>query len=279
MSLLPSQNIDFGTPIRPLAWRKAAVGTWRNLGDPSVYGVLELPAEKALAYIEKRRNHPGQKLTMTHFVGKAIAEVIHRHPEINAILRFGKIYPRKTVDVFFLVAADKVGKDLTGAIVRNARNKSLEEVADELNTSAAMIRQTKDVEFYKMKGLLNLLPDFLSGTVLWLIERLLYTFNIHIPALGIPKDAFGSVMVTSIGSLGLDFAFAPLVPFSGVPMMIAPGLVQSRCVFIEGQPREELYLRLCATFDHRLIDGVHASHMARTLRKIFNDPETELAHV
>lgn len=276
MMFFPSRNIRFKAPVHPKGWRKAAIGTWRSVGDPSIYGVLELSAEPALRYIEATRIETGQKITMTHFVGKAIAEVIRRHPEINSILRFGKIYPRENIDLFFLVAPDSFGKDLTGAVVKSIDGKSLGQVAEELNARALTIRTVKDVDFFKMKGILDRLPDILSEGVLWLIEKILYTFNLHVPAIGIPKDAFGSAMITSIGSLGLDFAFAPLVPFAKVPMMIAPGLIQKRLKLKDGAVTEERFLRICVTLDHRLIDGVYASLMARTLKDVFENPFHEL---
>ncbi len=84
-------------------------------------------------------------------------------------------------------------------------------------------------------------------------------------------------MVTNIGSLGLDTAFAPLVPYSRVPVLLAVGSAMDRPWVREGKLCVAKVLRICVTLDHRLIDGVHASHMAKTVQKIFADPERELA--
>ena len=84
-------------------------------------------------------------------------------------------------------------------------------------------------------------------------------------------------MVTNIGSLGLDTAL--LVPYSKVPVLIAVGESKLRPWVVDGQLAVRPILRLCATFDHRLIDGVHASHMSRTVQKIFADPERELTRL
>jgi hypothetical protein len=43
-----------------------------------------------------------------------------------------------------------------------------------------------------------------------------------------PKDAFGSAMVTHVGSMGLDAAFSPLVPYSRTPMLVAVGAAKPR---------------------------------------------------
>src|SRR5262249_21267720 len=100
--------------------------------------------------------------------------------------------------------------------------------------------------------------------------------NIWTPLLGTPRDPFGSIMITNIGSLGLDMAFAPLVPYSRVPMLIALGAVREEPVVRGGQITVGKMIRLCSTFDHRVIDGVHAANMVRTAKAIFANPDKEL---
>jgi len=273
---LISKNIDFGRPMRASSWRKVAIGTWRSAGDPSVYAVVDLDAGPALAYLDQLKAQTGVKLTLTHFVGRAIAEVLGRHPDINCMLRFGRLYPRKTVDVFFQVASDTKGVDLSGMTIRRANEKSMAEIAQEMQKNVKEIREKGDPGFRKMKKTMGGLPGFLSRYVLGFAGFLLYSLNIWTPLLGSPRDPFGSCMVTSIGSLGLDFAFAPLVPYSRVPLLLSVGAVREDVVVRNGQPVVRPMLRICVTIDHRIIDGMHASHMSRTLAKIFETPQAEL---
>ena len=104
----------------------------------------------------------------------------------------------------------------------------------------------------------------------------MYSLNLWSPVLGLPKDPFGSMMLTNVGALGLDAGFAPLVTYSRVPLLIAVGAVKDTPVVRDGKIEIAPMCRLCATFDHRLIDGMHASHMVRTLQRIFANPEKEL---
>lgn len=275
MTLLRN-NVDLGPALKVSSWRKVAIGTWRTAGDPSVYGMMEVPLESALAYIEEHSRASGERITVTHFAGKVCAETLKRHPEINCILRFGKLYPRKSVDVFFQVAADDTGEDLSGMTVRHADQKSLTEIAQEMGTRVRAIKSKTDKSFDRMKGLFGILPGFLSGCLLTITGFILYSLNLWTPLFGSPRDPFGSLMITNVGSLGLDTAFAPLVPYSRVPLLIALGAMREVAIVSEGQVKVGMVLKLCATFDHRLIDGVHASKMAKTIQKIFADPEREL---
>ena len=271
-----SRNVDLGPPLKISSWRKIALGTWRTAGDPSVYGMVDLDVAPALAYIEKARAESGLRITISHFVGKAIAETLRRHPDINCVLRLGRLYGRKSADVFFQVATDPQGKDLSGMTIRGAEHKSMTDIAREMDERVKAIREKKDKSFSRMKSTMGLVPGFLAGIVLHLSGVLMYTLNIWSPLLGVPRDSFGSVMITNIGSLGLDMAFAPLVPYSRIPLLLALGTMADRPVVQDGQVVVRKMLRICATFDHRVIDGVHAAHMLKSLHKIFANPEAEL---
>lgn len=123
-----SRNVDLGRPLALSHWRKASLGLWRTAGDPSVYGFMEIDVRPALAYIERAAAAaPGGRVTLSHFATRAVAEVIHRHPQINSVLRWGRLYARRSVDLFVQVASDEAGKDLSGVLIHGAEKKSLRE--------------------------------------------------------------------------------------------------------------------------------------------------------
>lgn len=205
-------------------------------------------------------------------VGKAIAEAIRRHPDCNGTLRWGKIFRRKTIDIFYLVAVDKEGKDLSGTLVRDADQKTLLQIAEHLEEKAAAIRSGKDKSFAQMTGLVGKLPGWMARTVIKIGDVIMFTLNLWSPLLGVPRDAFGSALITSIGSIGLDMAFAPIVPYMRIGLVAAVGEAKDRPIVRDGQVAIAKRMRLCATLDHRLIDGVQGAKLARTIQEIFKDP-------
>lgn len=273
------KHVDLGPPLKLSSFRKVAIGTWRSAGDPSVYGIVEYDVRPALRYLEAIREKTGEKATLTHFVGKATAHILKQHPELNAILRFGRLYPRRSIDIFFQVASDTKGDDLSGATVRNADQKSLTQIAQELQKGAKEIREKGDPAFKRMKSSLKLLPGWLSWPIIQTTAMIQYTFNLWSPIFGTPPDPFGSIMITSIGPLGLEFALAPLVPYSRVPCVVTVGAVHDAPIVREGKVEAAPVIQLGITFDHRLIDGVHAAKMALLLKRIFNNPEAELGNL
>lgn len=270
------KNVELKAPLKTSSWRKVAIGTWRSAKDPSVYAEKDFDAHEVLDYIEKLRKKSGKRITITHFVGKAVAETMRRHPSINCILRFGRLYPREHVDIFFQVATDSVGEDLSGVTIREMEKKSVQEIAEEMETKVKKAKAKTDPTFQKTKSLFSFLPGFLSPLFLDLSSFILYTLNLWSPVLGTPRDAFGGCMITNIGSLGLDHAYGPLVPYSKVPILVVIGAVREEPAVFEGKVVPRKKLPFTVTFDHRLIDGVHGAQMAQTMVDIFKDPEKEL---
>lgn len=275
MSFL-SRNISYTQKPRLSAFRKVALGTWRTAGDPSVYSEVVYDVEPALAYLEKGSTLTGKKLTLTHFVGKACAETIRRHPSLNCILRWGTLYSRENIDIFFQVASDQKGEDLSGTTVRGIDKKNILEIAEDMQKKVKRIRETGDIDYKKMKKTMGNMPAFLSRWVLDFSSFFMYTLNLWTPLFGVPKDSFGSMMITSIGSIGLERAFVPLVPYARIPCLVAIGAVREAPMAVNGAVIVKKVMSLCVTFDHRVIDGMHASHMAKTLKSIFENPEREL---
>lgn len=268
-------------PKRDLSsFRRIAIGTWKDAHDPSVYGTLELRAEPVLAYLEAFREATGRRLTLTHLLVKAVAAVLAELPDANAILRWNRIYLRQDVGVFFQVAMtdQETGEiDLSGVTIHGADGKGLLEILDETEQRVAKVRAHKDKELEQTRSTFKSIPFLLLGKVLDTIAFLTYTLNLDLRWAGIPRDPFGSVMITNIGSLGLQEAYVPLVPYSRVPLLLAVGEVQRRPVVEQGSDGEEIaigtVLPLFATFDHRILDGSHAAHMVKVIRAWFAEPE------
>ena len=77
---LLAQNVDLGTPLKLSPWRKVAMGTWRDCGDPSVYAFVDIDVKEAEAYLDRVRRETGARATLSHFFGRVIAgdEVLAR---------------------------------------------------------------------------------------------------------------------------------------------------------------------------------------------------------
>jgi pyruvate/2-oxoglutarate dehydrogenase complex dihydrolipoamide acyltransferase (E2) component len=268
-------NLDL-VPKKDLSsFRKIAIGTWRTAYDPSVYGTMELRMDDAMKYIAEFRQKTGRRLTVSHLMAKAAAMVLKECPDANAIMRWNRIYLRKRIGVFFQVVMSDEGAgkvDLSGATLYDVQDKSLIEICDEFEAKVQAVRARKDPALEQTRKTFLGIPYFMLNWVLKAISFFSYTLNLDLRRLGIPQDPFGSIMITNIGTLGLDVAYVPLVPYSRVPILLATGAVREQAVVEDGQLAVGKVLAVNATFDHRLIDGFHAAVMSRVLRAWIENP-------
>ncbi len=257
------------------SFRRIAIGTWETTKDPQVYGALELPADAALRYLAEFRAATGKRATLSHLMAKAVAQMLHDMPDANVVLRWNRIYLREDIGVFFQVEMkDPVtGEvDLSGATLFDCHKKSVEEIVDEFSARVGTVKAGKDKALEGTRSTFKKIPLLWLNKVVDLLGFLSFTLNLDLRRLGIPKDPFGSVMVTNIGSLGLDEAYVPLVPYSHVPLLLAVGAVKRAAVVVDDRVVVGSVLRVSATFDHRVLDGSHAARMSRMLRSFFEDP-------
>ncbi len=267
LELEPKRNLS--------SFRKIALGTWKTAFDPSVYGSMDLDVTEAYEYMGQFREKTGRRVTLTHLLAKTAGAVMETMPDANAILRFGRLYVRKQIGVFFQVALEdpETGEmDLSGATVHNPEKMTLVQLMDNFDSQVKKVRKGEDEQLEQSRGLFKKLPWFLVWPILNMIGFLGYTLNLDLRFLGVPKDAFGSLMITNIGSLGLAEAYVPLVPYSRIPLLLAIGEVKDRPVVRDGEIVIRKMMRVSATFDHRVLDGMHASIMSKVMRKWIEHP-------
>ena len=262
-------NVALGKKLKVSSWRKTAFGSWRSTQDSQVYCLQTINVESALNFANKNG------FSLTHLVAQACARMIEANPEINTLIRFGNFYPRLETSIFFQVASDKKGKDLSGHVIRNIDKLNLKEIRADLSGAANKIKAGDDIHYQKVKKQMNFIPTIMLPSIIDLLGFLLYKLNIWTKLLGTPKDSFGSMMITNIGSLGMQRAYVPLVAYSHCPLILAMGKVYERVGVKNGEPCVEKVMDCCWTLDHRVLDGVVGSKMAKRFEEYFLNLEFE----
>lgn len=263
-----------------------AMGTWKTVSDPSVYGLIEIDMGPTLAALDDYQKKHDVKVTPSHLVGKAIAHCMKLRPEINGMIRGSKIYLRDHVTLFYQVNIPGEGRDtikkatLSGTTIEKAEGLRVYEIAKALGEKVTNAKNGKDKEFARNINAFNYLPWWMARPYLTIGSFLMYGLNLDMRWLGLPKDPFGSVMITNIGSLGIDLAWAPLCPYTRVPLLLTVGAITKKVMVVEEESGDRVEVRpilpIAVTFDHRLIDGVHAAQMARDFKKCFREPKEYL---
>lgn len=251
--------------------RKLAIATWSAPREGNIYGKMTLDVTEVQRYIEHLRQTTGEKVTVTHIVGKAVAAALEEEPSLNGRILFRRFIPFDTVDIAFLVALDE-GADLSKVKIAQVNQKSTAELTGELREKAELLRKGKDEEFESAKGVLKWMPRILLPTFVDTMGWLSSAVGLDMSALGLERFPFGSAIITSVGMFGIDEGFAPPTPFARVPIYILVGAIKERPAVVDGEvvPREQL--TITATVDHRFVDGYQLGTLSRAFRRIFKNP-------
>ena len=268
-------------PVKKLegvsVFRKASMGTWKTAKDPQVYSIMEFDVTDIIPMMAKYGKENDVKITYSHIIGKAITYAMQRRPEINGFLRGSRIWLRQDVKLNYLVNIPGEGQEkvkkatLSATSIPDAEKKTMAEIARELKERAQNAREYKDLDIKKNMDMFKYIPWCLMSAYLNLASWLIYGLNINLP--GIPKDPFGSVMITNVGSMGIGPTWAPLVPYSRVPLLITLCAVEKKAWVVNDEIKIRHILPACITYDHRFMDGAQAAQMSVDLKKCFTQPE------
>jgi pyruvate/2-oxoglutarate dehydrogenase complex dihydrolipoamide acyltransferase (E2) component len=272
-----SRNVDFGPTISLSRWRKISMASWAVTQDSSIVTAIELDAEPALAFLEKQQASTEVKLTITHIAGFALAKAFAKHPDVNCMFRWGKLYRRKTVDICFLVASGQSkragSEDISSYTLRDVDRLGVVKIAEGLMPTAKVIKTGKDTTFRGIKQSIGNFPHPIRRLLVNAADLIMNVFNVWSPFLGFQRDAFGTAMLTSVGSLDIEFAIARIYPQSRNVMIASVGAIREKAVVKNGAVAVGKRITIVFTADHRIVDGLHAATMLKEFQACFEKPE------
>ena len=85
--------------------RKLAISTWSRPTEGNIYGKMTLDATNVIAWLDHLRETSGERITITHFVGRVVGEALSQAPSLNGYLRFGRYIPHDRTSLAFLVSS------------------------------------------------------------------------------------------------------------------------------------------------------------------------------
>jgi pyruvate dehydrogenase E2 component (dihydrolipoamide acetyltransferase) len=252
------------------AWRRLAIATYAAPKDSRIYGTYEADVTEILKYIEARKQ-AGVKMTITHFVAAALARTLYEDiPEINCFVRRGHVIARKDANVFMTV--NVAGSSMTGLILKACQHLAAGEIGEIVRQEVDKKRGgEKEKGAFAARDVIGNIPWPFRRPVFLFVKWWIFDMGLSFPFLKIPPDPFGSIMLTNIGTFGLQTGMVALFPMGKLPAVIAMGKIEKKPVVIDDQIVIRDMLPLTGTFDHRIVDGYQAGVLTRgTVRRLQN---------
>ena len=204
----------------------------------------------------------------------AYIRVVSQRPAINRFVSGQTIYARNDIEVL-MVVKKKMSLDSDDACikVKFEPTDTVFDVYDKFNAAVMANKgdsESNDTE--KFAKLLNYIPRCLLRFFIWFIKLLDY--YAILPKSIINLSPFhGSMIITSMGSLGIRPIYHHIYDFGNLPIFISYGAKQTGIKLDdEGSPHKYRYIEMKVVTDERICDGYYYASAFKMMKKIFENP-------
>ncbi len=247
-------------------WRIISTAVYGAPNEGKIYGILDVDVTDAWEMIKENRSE-GRRITMTHLVAGAIGRAIGWDiPEMNAFVKRGQIIQRDEVIVTVAVNMHG-GKEMTSVKLYDAHKKTVFDIADEIRNRVAKARSGSDNDTMENKSFLSRIPWPFRRMAVLFLRFITNTLGFEIKSMGLGHSAFGSILLSNIGSHGLSVGMGALFPGSKLPAVLVMGKEEDTPVVRDNKVVIRKILQLSGTFDHRIMDGYHGGMLAHHIKR------------
>ncbi len=251
-------------------WRKVASTIYRKPVDSKLFGQSDIDVTPLDAFIREKRKE-GVKVTYTHIFTILLARCLDEEtPQFNAYMKFGRVIPRQTIDV--MISVLQADGSMGSVKVEQAYEKTLTDLDSFLKAEIANSRKGQDSHHKESKNLLAVLPWPLRGWFFSLYKRVVVDWGISLGS-NLSPNSFGSVILTNIGSIGLDTGYPALMPSSSVALVFVLGGVKKKPVVINDAIVIRNMMTVSVAIDHRVADASHGGRLLKYIKRAIQSPE------
>ena len=210
-----------------------------------------------------------------HVLIASYVRMLSQHPEINRFINGQKIYARNTIEVVMVVKKEMHTDSPDTCIkVEFTPNDTIDEVYEKFNaTVQSVVGQTDESSFDKLARVINYIPGLLLR---WTVKFLFFLdyFGLIPRAITKLSPFHGSLIVTSMGSLGIRPIFHHIYNFGNLPVFIAYGKRRRENVIDDdGNVVTHRIVDMKVVTDERICDGYYFANAFKTLKRYVENPE------
>lgn len=224
-------------------------------------------------YIKKKREAGMKEFSIMHVFLAAFVRMYSQHPEMNRFIRGHRIYARNNIEIAMTIKKEmKLNADDTVIKLVYEPDATADQVYEVTQKVIADALAEND-DFDGIVKHLNKLPRFMMRFIAWILKKLDYYGMM-------PKDLVkvspfhGSMVITSLASLGIPPVYHHLYDFGNIPIFFAFGKRYNKYeVLKDGGSEKHTYTDYRITCDERIADGHAYSIALRYFNSIIRKPE------
>lgn len=215
-----------------------------------------------------------KNFTLLHVIIASYIRVVSQRPAINRFVSGQTIYARNNIEVLMTIKKKMaLDGEETSIKVEFEPTDTIYDVYDKFNKAVMENKgdaEANDTE--KFAKMLNYIPRCMLRFVIWFIKTIDYYGLLPHSILKL-SPFHGSMIVTSMGSLGIRPIYHHIYDFGNLPVFVAYGAKQHGVKMDDdGVVRKYRYIEMKVTTDERICDGYYYASAFKMMKKIFENP-------
>ncbi len=225
------------------------------------------------SYLDQKRREGYTDLSLLHIFLAAYARVVSERPGINRFLAGQRIYARKNIECVMTIKKEMTleSPDTVIKVQIDPRDNVLN-VYKKFRKVAIEAREA-DSGFDKVAGILKKIPRPIMRGLISFLTWLDY--HGKLPKMLMNVSPFhGSMIVTSMGSLGIPAIYHHLYNFGTLPVFVSYGNVfTADAIKRDGTRERHHFVTLKVVTDERICDGFYYASAFKRLKRYLLHPE------
>lgn len=224
-------------------------------------------------YLAEKKKAGYTDMGILHVILAAYVRVVCERPAVNRFIAGQKIYHRNKLECLMVVKKDMSLDGLDTCIkvefdprdnIYNVYKKFQKSVIDAKN---------EDGDFESIVGMLIKIPGLLLRSAIGILRGLDY-FGLLPKALHKISPFHGSMIITSMGSLGIPAIYHHLYDFGHLPIFVSYGKMFTKEVTtLDGERENHHFITFKVVTDERICDGFYYASAFKQMMRYINHPE------
>ena len=234
----------------------------------------KIDIHNAEIYLAEKKKEGYTDMSMLHVFLAAYVRVVAERPAINRFIAGQKIYHRDNLECLMTIKKDMTLESPDTCIkvefdprdnIYNVYKKFQKTVIEAKN---------QDGDFESIIGVLANLPGLVLRSAIGLLRFIDY-FGFLPKALQKISPFHGSMIITSMGSLGIPAIYHHLYDFGHLPLFLSYGKMYTKEVTLtDGTKEKHHFVTFKVTTDERICDGFYYASAFKQMMRYINHPES-----
>ena len=261
------RTIDSISKLMPyiMPQRNDACNTYSDMIDTSITD----------QYCRERVKKGQTNFSFLHVFLAAYVRTVSQRPAINRFVSGQKLYARKDIQVVMTIKKQLTSDAPDTCIkVRFAPDDTIDEVYEKFNKAVVEVTSQPEekTDFDKLNKAFSLIPGLFCRWAVKFLNLLDYFGMLPKKILWL-SPFHGSLIITSMGSLGIRPVYHHIYNFGNLPIFVAYGGKRSVVsVNKDGITTTKKYLELKVVTDERICDGYYYASAFKYIRRLIENP-------